>query len=185
MVADGHSVSYPPDAIAFQMLLAQLATMPSLRTMNVDFMSPRTWMVPMSFRSIRSLYLSCIEHEPSISVLPILLALETLALNFCCYCLDCPRNGQQLCAMVHLNRLPRLLKLSISGAQEGNIICSGTSPQLRQLDVSFSSGLSLDRILAGLGPSLEEVHICDCEFPPETLSARSYPALSEHSRLCQ
>ncbi|KAE8335075.1 hypothetical protein BDV24DRAFT_156315 [Aspergillus arachidicola] len=155
------SVSYPPDAIAFQMLLAQLATMPSLRTMNVDFMPPRTWMVPM----------------PGISVLPILLALETLALNFCCYCLDCPRNGQQPCTMVHLDRLPRLLTLSISGAQEGNIICSGTSPQLRQLDVFFSSGLSLDRILAGLGPSLEEVHICDCEFPPETLSARSYPAL--------
>lgn len=177
-------MSYPPDATAFQVLLAQLATMPSLRTLNVDFMSPRTWTVPMSFRSLRSLSLSCIEHEPGISVLPTLPALEALALNFCCYCLDCPRNGQQPCTMLHLDQLPRLRALSIAGAQEGNIICGGISPQLRELEISFSSGFSLTRILASLGPNLEEVLICDCDFPQERpLSGQSYPAMRRLSIL--
>ncbi|KAL2801881.1 hypothetical protein BJX63DRAFT_416307 [Aspergillus granulosus] len=178
------SVSYPPSATAFQMLLVQLATMPSLRTMNVDFMSPKTWALPMSFRSLRNLYLSCIGHEPGISVLPALPALETLALNFWCYCLDCPRNGQEPCTMLQLDQLPRLLALSISGAQEGNIICGGISPQLRELEISFSRGFSLNMILASLGPSLEEVYICECEFPLEKpLSGQPYPAMRRLSIL--
>jgi hypothetical protein len=85
-------------------------------------------MVLLSFQSLHTLSLSCIKHEPGILVLPTLPALETLALNFCCYCLDCPRNGQQPCTMLHLDRLPRLRALSIAGAQEGNIICGGISP---------------------------------------------------------
>jgi len=177
-------VSYPPEATAFQSLLAQLATMPSLQTMSVDFMSARTWMAPMSFWSLRSLYLCCVDHEPGISVLPALPALEVLSLNFCCYFVYCPRDMEQPCITLNLDDLPRLRALSISGAQEGNIICGGMNPHLCELDISFSSGMSLARILASLGPNLEEVHICDCEFPPDKLlSGRSYPSIRRLSIL--
>jgi hypothetical protein len=85
--------------------------------------------------------------------------------------------------MLHLDRLPRLRALSIAGAQEGNIICGGISPQLREVEISFSSGFSLSRILANLGPNLEEVLIYDCGFPQESLSSQSYPAMRRLSNL--
>src|ERR1700759_1070166 len=101
----------------------------------------------MSFRYLRRLYHSCVEHEPGLSVLPSFPALETLALNFCCYCLECPRNGQGPCTMLRFDQLPRLLSLSISGVQEGSVICCGRASQLRQFEITYSSGLSLGSIL--------------------------------------
>ncbi|KAL4961360.1 uncharacterized protein BDV14DRAFT_203814 [Aspergillus stella-maris] len=145
-------------------------------------MSPKTWMVPVVFKSLRELYLSCIEHEPGISVLPFLPDLETLDLNFCCYCQDCPRNGQRPCTMLQLNRLPKLRGLSISGAQEGNIIYEGQSTGLRVLKIMFSDGLSLNEILAAAGPNLEEIRIRDCEFAQkDPVDQIAYPMLRQLS----
>jgi hypothetical protein len=145
-------------------------------------MSPRTWLMPMTFKSLRGLYLSCIEHEPGISILPYLPNLERLDLNFCCYCLDCPRNGQRPCTLIQLDQLPSLRALSISGAQEGNVICKGHSLGLQMLEIMFCDGLSLNSILTATGCYLEKIRIYDCEFArEETLSQRAYPMLRQLS----
>ncbi|KAL4862113.1 hypothetical protein BDV12DRAFT_190648 [Aspergillus spectabilis] len=141
-------------------------------------MSPRTWAVPMSFHSLRGLYLSCIEHEPGVSILPHLPDLETLDLDFCCYCLDCPRNRQRPCTIIQFNQLPKLRALSISGAQEGNVICGGQSVGLQELEIMFSDGLSLNSLLTAAGLDLEEIRIYDCEFLWEgPMPHRIYPML--------
>lgn len=136
----------------------------------------------MTFSYLRTLHLSCIEHEPGLCSLPSFPALETLALSFCCYCLDCPRNGEGPWTLLHFDRLPRLRSLSIMGAQGESIIWCGQATQLRWLKITYSSGLDLGAILAGVGPNLEAIHILDCEFnaeepPPQTV----YPALKQLS----
>lgn len=148
----------------------------------MDFMSPRTWMFPMTFNNLHTLHLSCIEHEPGLCSLPSLPMLETLALNFCCFCLECPRNGEGPWTLLHFERLPRLRSLSITGAQGESIICCGRATQLQWLKITYSSGLDLGAILAGVGTDLEAIHILDCEFkaeepPPQTV----YPALKQLS----
>ena len=174
------SISYPPSMCGFQKLLTRLASLPSLNTLDMDFMSPRTWTLPMTFTYLRTLHLSCIEHEPGLCSLPSLPALETLVLNFCCYCLECPRNGEGPWVFVHFSRLPRLLSLSITGAQDGSIICCGRASQLRRLKITYSSGLDLGAILAGVGTDLETVHILDCEFVTEEPTPRTaYPILKQ------
>ncbi|KAB8227540.1 uncharacterized protein BDW43DRAFT_293805 [Aspergillus alliaceus] len=130
-------------------------------------MSPRIWTVPMTFHHLRHLHLSCIEHEPGLCVLPSLPALETLALNFCCYCLDCPRNGRGPSALLQFHGLPQLRTLSISGAQEQSVIWCGRATQLQTLEVTFSSGMDLNGLLACLGRDLKELYISDCEFVAE------------------
>ncbi|GFG17534.1 hypothetical protein IFM61392_10086 [Aspergillus lentulus] len=152
-----YSIGYPPDFESFQQLLAQLATIPSMTTLSVEFMSPRTWMLPMSFKHLRNLQLSCIEHEPGLCVLPDLPSLVTLALNFSCFCPDCPRG--------------------VSGAQEGSIICCGQARRLRRFEVSFSSGLEWATLLQCLGPKLEAIEISSCEFAEESLVSIGYPSL--------
>ena len=174
------SISYPPSMCSFQKLLTRLASLPSLNTLDMDFMSPRTWTLPMTFTYLRTLHLSCIEHEPGLCSLPSLPALETLVLNFCCYCLECPKNGEGPWVFVHFSRLPRLLSLSITGAQDGSIICCGRASQLRRLKIAYSSGLDLGAILAGVGTDLEAVHILDCEFVTEEPTPRTaYPILKQ------
>jgi hypothetical protein len=172
-----YSISYPPDLDSFQLLLAQLATVPSMTTLSVDFMSPRTWMLPMSFKHLRSLQLSCIEHEPGLCVLPDLPSLDTLALNFCCYCLDCPRGGNRPRTKIRFDSLPHLACFSVSGAQEGSIICCGQARQLRRFEISFSSGLEWATLLQSLGPNLEAIEISSCEFAEEPLLPIEYPCL--------
>ncbi|KAE8371300.1 hypothetical protein BDV26DRAFT_135058 [Aspergillus bertholletiae] len=141
-------------------------------------MSPRIWTVPMTFRHLRHLHLSCIEHEPGLCVLPSLPALETLALNFCCYCLDCPRNGRGPSTLIQFECLPQLRALSISGAHAESVIWCGQAVQLQKLEVTYSSHMDLHGLLACLGEDLEELHIADCEFvtgAPAPLIA--FPAL--------
>ncbi|UDD62270.1 hypothetical protein AFCA_009595 [Aspergillus flavus] len=156
------SISYPPRLGSFQTLLVRLADLPSLRSLSVDFISPRIWTAPMTFHHLRQLHISYIEHEPGLCVLPALPVLETLALNFCCYCLECPRQGQGPCALLQFQRLPQLRSLSIAGAQRKSISC----------------GLDLHQILASLGWDLEELHLLDCEFVAEVpRPVVAFPAL--------
>ncbi|KAB8240419.1 hypothetical protein BDV35DRAFT_385845 [Aspergillus flavus] len=116
----------------------------------------------MTFHHLRQLHISYIEHEPGLCVLPALPVLETLALNFCCYCLECPRQGQGPCALLQFQRLPQLRSLSIAGAQRKSISC----------------GLDLHQILASLGWDLEELHLLDCEFVAEVpRPVVAFPAL--------
>lgn len=137
-------------------------------------------MLPMTFSYLRTLRLSCIEHEPGLCSLPSLPVLETLALNFCCYCLECPRNGEGPWILLHFNQLPRLRSLSITGAQDGSIICCGWAAELRRLKITYSSGLDLGAILARAGTDLEAVHILDCEFiKKEPAPCKEYPILKQ------
>lgn len=141
-------------------------------------------MLPMTFSYLRTLHLSCIEHEPGLCSLPSLPVLETLALNFCCYCLECPRNGEGPWTLLNFDRLPRLRSLSITGAQDGSIICCGRATELRRLRITYSSGVDLGAILAGVGTDLEAVHILDCEFDAEEPAPRTaYPILKQLSIL--
>ncbi|THC87124.1 hypothetical protein EYZ11_013430 [Aspergillus tanneri] len=61
------SISYPPSLASFQTLLVRLGALPSLRSLSVDFMSPRIWTVPVTFNHLRQLHLFCIEHEPGLA----------------------------------------------------------------------------------------------------------------------
>lgn len=136
----------------------------------------------MTFSYLRTLHLSCIEHEPGLCSLPSFPALETLALDFCCYCLECPRNCEGPWTLLQFERLPQLHSLSIMGAQGESIIWCGQATQLRWLKITHSSGLDLGAILAGVGTNLEAIHILDCEFnadepPPQKV----YPALKQLS----
>ncbi|KAE8310988.1 hypothetical protein BDV41DRAFT_356868 [Aspergillus transmontanensis] len=177
------SISYPPNLSSFQQLLARLAVLPSLDTLQVDFMSPRTWTKSVTFHYLRKLQLSCIEHEPGLCELPLLPLLETLVLNFCCYCLECPRDGRGPCTMLRFSRLPQLQSLAISGAQRKNIICCGQATQLRRFEIAFSVGLELSSILSHLGTRLEVIHLSDSEFHVgETpLPSVTYPFLQRVS----
>ncbi|KAB8239994.1 hypothetical protein BDV35DRAFT_386181 [Aspergillus flavus] len=124
------------------------------------------------------LHISCIEHEPWLCVLPALPALETLALNFCCYCLECPRQGQGPCALLQFQRLLQLRPLSTAGAQPKSISWCGQAARLRKLEIEFSSDLDLHQILASLGWNLEELHLLDCEFVAEVpWPVVAFPAL--------
>jgi hypothetical protein len=172
-----YSIGYPPDFESFQQLLAQLATVPSMTTLSVEFMSPRTWMLPMSFKHLRNLQLSCIEHEPGLCVLPDLPSLVTLALNFSCFCPDCPRGGNRPRTKIRFDSLPHLACFSVSGAQKGSIICCGQARQLRRFEVSFSSGLEWATLLQSLGSKLEAIEISSCEFTEEPLVPIEYPSL--------
>lgn len=172
-----YSIGYPPDFESFQQLLAQLATVPSMTTLSVEFMSPRTWMLPMSFKHLRNLQLSCIEHEPGLCVLPDLPSLVTLALNFSCFCPDCPRGGNRPRTKIRFDSLPHLACFSVSGAQKGSIICCGQARQLRRFEVSFSSGLGWATLLQSLGSKLEAIEISSCEFTEEPLVPVEYPSL--------
>lgn len=161
------SISYPPSVCGFQKILTWLASLLLLNTLDVDFMSLWTWMLPMMFSYLHTLHLSCIKHEPGLCSLPSLPALETVVLDFCCYCLECPRNGEGPWTLVHFSWLLRLLSLSIMGVQDGSIICCGWVTQLWWLKITNSSGLDLGAILAGVGTDLEAIHILDCEFVME------------------
>ncbi|KAI9041052.1 uncharacterized protein KD926_007469 [Aspergillus affinis] len=173
------SISYPPSLGSFQLLLERLAALPSLRSLSVDFMSPRIWTVPLTFNRLQHLQLSCIEHEPGLCVLPSLPMLETLTLNFCCYCLDCPKNGRGPCTLLQLLHLPRLRALSILGAQAGNVIWCGHAAQLQKLELAFCSGIDLIGLLGSAGNNLEELILSDCDFMAEgpTVSSVTLPVL--------
>lgn len=149
---------------SLRQLLAHIACLSSVSTLSVDFMSPRTWSGTPKFDHLRNLCLSCVEHEPGLCVLPSLPLLETLCLNFCCYCLECPKNGRGPCTEVRFDELPRLVYLSVSGAQNTNVVCSGTAYRLSRLRIDDSNGSILSVVLACVGVQLEEISISNCDF---------------------
>ncbi|KAA8641604.1 uncharacterized protein ATNIH1004_011740 [Aspergillus tanneri] len=176
--------SYPPSLASFQTLLVRLGALPSLRSLSVDFMSPRIWTVPVTFNHLRQLHLFCIEHEPGLCILPSLPVLEALALNFCCYCLERLRHGEGPCTMLQFHQFPQLHSLSISGAQRGSVIWRGRASQLRRLEITFSNGIDLHSWLTCVGINLEELYISDCGFVKENSLASlvAFPAL-RHVRI--
>ncbi|KAI2836353.1 hypothetical protein CBS147321_7957 [Aspergillus niger] len=145
-------------------LLGHLSSHPTVETLSVDFMSPRTWQPQMIFSHLRELHLSCIEHEPGLCILPPLPVLERLSLNFCCYCLECPKSDNGPCTQLLFEQLPQLLALSISGARQGSIVCRGYASHLRRFELSFSTDIDLAALCPTLGVCLEEVVIADCEL---------------------
>jgi hypothetical protein len=90
--------------------------------------------------------------------------LETLSLNFYYYCLECPKNGRRPYTEVQFNKLPWLIYLSISRAQNANIVCSGTAYRLSKLHIDDSNRLMLSAVLACVGAQLEEISIANCNF---------------------
>lgn len=157
-------ICYPPALASLRQLLAHIACLSSVKTLSIDFMSPRTWNGTLNFDNLRNLCLSCVQHEPGLCVLPSLPLLETLSLNFCCYCLECPKNGCGPCTKIQFDELPRLVHLSISGAQTSNVVCSGTAHRLSKLHIDDSDGLILSTVLVCVGVQLEEISIWNCDF---------------------
>ncbi|PYH75606.1 hypothetical protein BO82DRAFT_409798 [Aspergillus uvarum CBS 121591] len=133
-------------------------------TLSVDFMSPSIWQLQVTFVHLRCLRLSCIEHEPGLFVVPSLPALERLCLDFCCYCLDCPQAGLGPCAELQFDRLPSLTSLSISGARQESIVCSGSAFDLRRVEITFSTDIDWQSLCPALGCHLEELVITNCDF---------------------
>ncbi|KAL5366284.1 hypothetical protein BJX96DRAFT_180590 [Aspergillus floccosus] len=161
-------VSYPPDVVNLQTILSHVATMPSVKRLSIDFLSPWTWAKNVQFQHLRVLHLDYIEHEPGICSLPDLPVLETLTLDFYCYCLTCPENAEGPRALLQLDNLPRLHFLSISGAHRGSVLFCGKSESLRRLQLSGSSGLGLLSFVSkSLNTSLEELLVADCDFSSE------------------
>ncbi|OXN23054.1 hypothetical protein CDV57_08206 [Aspergillus fumigatus] len=84
--------------------------------------------------------------------------------TYCLPVVKCPKNGRWPCTEVRFDELPRLVYLSVSGAQNTNVVCSGTAYRLSRLRIDDSNGSILSVVLACVGVQLEEISISNCDF---------------------
>ncbi|KAH1399900.1 hypothetical protein KXW53_008182, partial [Aspergillus fumigatus] len=84
--------------------------------------------------------------------------------TYCLPVVKCPKNGRWPCTEVRFDELPRLVYLSVSGAQNTNVVCSGTAYRLSKLRIDDSNGSILSVVLACVGVQLEEISISNCDF---------------------